>query len=195
MELKESVTLQNLMRAFTGECQARSRYAMARECAEREGLHNVAALFRYIAHQEQEHAQVLHGYLRSAGADNVEIRGGYPVDLGTDTRSLLRAAVKYELDEVNTVYPAFARKAAEEGFRDIEQRFSLLAAIEQTHADRLGQFLSLMEQGKLFRDDGSLQWVCLNCGHLLTGPEAPGVCPVCSHAQGYFVRAAMAPFS
>ena len=30
--------------------------------------------------------------------------------------------------------------------------------------------------------------MCLNCGHVHYGTQAPSVCPVCKHVQGYFVR-------
>ena len=32
------------------------------------------------------------------------------------------------------------------------------------------------------------EWLCLNCGHIHKGPKAPKQCPVCAHAQGYFIE-------
>ena len=32
----------------------------------------------------------------------------------------------------------------------------------------------------------SSTWKCRNCGHIVVGKEAPGICPVCSHPQSYF---------
>lgn len=29
-------------------------------------------------------------------------------------------------------------------------------------------------------------WLCLNCGHIHFGKEAPKVCPVCNHPQSFF---------
>ena len=29
-------------------------------------------------------------------------------------------------------------------------------------------------------------WVCTVCGYIHEGAEAPGVCPLCAHPQGYF---------
>ena len=31
-----------------------------------------------------------------------------------------------------------------------------------------------------------MKWVCSVCGYVHEGPEAPEVCPVCSHPQSYF---------
>jgi len=67
--------------------------------------------------------------------------------------------------------------------------FELIARIEQTHGDRFGQLAQRIEEGKLFSSDAEGEsWLCLNCGHIHTGSHVPPVCPVCKHAQGYFVR-------
>ena len=29
-------------------------------------------------------------------------------------------------------------------------------------------------------------WICLNCGHVFVGAEAPEACPVCNHPKAYF---------
>ena len=29
-------------------------------------------------------------------------------------------------------------------------------------------------------------WQCSNCGHIVIGPSAPEICPVCDHPQSYF---------
>ena len=34
--------------------------------------------------------------------------------------------------------------------------------------------------------DGDCIWVCRNCGHVVIGPKAPAVCPVCNHPQAFF---------
>ena len=39
MDLKDSNTKINLMRAFAGESQARNRYTIAAEAAEKQGMH------------------------------------------------------------------------------------------------------------------------------------------------------------
>ena len=56
-------------------------------------------------------------------------------------------------------------------------------------------FAKWMEEDKLFREDKPVKWLCLNCGHIHEGTEAPRICPVCNHEQGYFVREAFAPFT
>lgn len=38
----------------------------------------------------------------------------------------------------------------------------------------------------VFSRDGDRVWECGNCGHIVIGPAAPDVCPVCDHPQAYF---------
>ena len=90
---------------------------------------------------------------------------------------------------------AFAETAAKEGFAEEAALFRSLAEIERSHAERFGLFGGLMQSGQLFRSEGQSVWICLNCGHLHTGSEPPQSCPVCGAAQGFAVRAELAPFT
>ncbi len=196
MNLSESKTLTNLMRAFAGECQAHARYYYAAEAAKHEKLPVIQRAFQYTADQEYEHAGIFLKQLRSAGLKNVDISAGYPVDLQTDSLSLLRDAQHGETEERNIIYPEFARVAREEGFEPIATLFDAIARIEETHANRFAELANLLESGALFATgDGPARWVCLNCGHVVEGPEAPKQCPVCQHEQGYFVRIEYAPYT
>ena len=196
MNLSESKTLENLMRAFAGECQARTRYYYAAEAAKHQKLACVRKVFQYTADQEYEHAGVFLKQLRTAGLKNVDISAGYPVDLETDTLSLLRDAQHGESEERHIIYPDFAQTAQAEGFDHIAFLFESIAKIEETHSNRFAELANLLESGQLFSTGGqSVRWVCLNCGHVVEGPDAPLQCPVCQHEQGYFVRQDYAPFT
>ena len=96
MNLQNTQTLTNLMRAFAGESLARNRNDFAAEQAEADGLPVIAAVFRYTAGQEKEHAEIFADFLRRGGADNPKLEGGFPVDTGADTLALLAAAAKNE---------------------------------------------------------------------------------------------------
>lgn len=194
MELKDSVTKENLLRAFAGECQARTRYDFAAGAAKEKKLEVIQYVFLYTAGQEKEHAEVFYKHLKEAGCENVVIDAGYPVDLSEDPRKLLELARDHELDEHGNIYPAFAAKAEEEGFAGIARHFRQIADIEKVHADRFGRFAKLMEEGKLFVSDVETGWMCLNCGHVLHGRQAPERCPVCDHDQGYFIRLELSPY-
>ena len=85
--------------------------------------------------------------------------------------------------------------AKEEGFIKVANLFDKIALIEKTHAERFMQFANLLENNKLFSDDNEVEWVCLNCGHVHKGKEAPKNCPVCEHNQGYFIRKEFSPYT
>ena len=187
MNFMESQTRENLMRAFAGECMARGRYDYAAQAADREKLYAIGRLFRFTADQEQEHAQLF--YTRLAPAPGlVAIGADYPAQPDARTQALLDFAVESEMSENTAIYPGCAAVADEEGFPDVARLFQRIAAIEKTHGDRFARFAGWMRDGLLFHDDVGVSWVCLNCGHVLTGTDAPLECPVCRHAQGYFVR-------
>lgn len=192
--LKESETLQNLMRAFAGESQARNRYTFAANLCKKQQLHVLEAIFTFTANQEKEHAEIFWNHMKEASGETVHIDGGYPVGVTNDVLALLRQARHNEYEEFDPVYPSFAETARKEGFSQVAFSFEQIAKIEQTHGNRFGKFADLLESGKLFVSDAKCGWLCLNCGHIQEGLEAPKICPVCSHDQGFFIRLEMAPY-
>ena len=194
MELKESVTRENLLRAFAGESQARNRYTFAASAMKKKDLEVLQLVFLYTAGQEKEHAEVFYDHLKQAGCANIDITAGYPVDCTDDPLALLRLAAKHEMDEYESAYPAFGDQAEEEGFPAIAAAFRQIAKIEKVHAERFKRFAQLLEQGKLFVSDVDTAWICLNCGHVHHGRQAPAKCPVCQHSQGYFIRLELSPY-
>lgn len=194
MNLQNTETQKNLMRALAGESLARNRYTFAAQQAEQESLPVIAAVFRYTAGQEKEHAEIFADFLRQGGAEHIQIDGNFPVDTAADTLSLLAAAANNEAKEQTEVYPAFAAVARNEGFAEVARKLELIAGIEQCHAGRFEAFHKLLLENKLFISDAACGWVCLNCGHEFNGTAAPRQCPVCGEA-GYFIRVEMSPYA
>ena len=188
VDFSTSKTKTNLMLAFAGESQARNRYTFAAAEAKKQNLHVVEAAFAFTAGQEKEHAEVFYNQLKSLSGENIPIEGTYPIDISNSIITLLRAAQHNEFEEYDPVYKSFAQTAEEEGFIQIAGIFKNIAAIEKTHGERFGKLADLLEQDKLFVSDVSISWMCLNCGYVHEGKEAPPVCPVCSHDRGYFIR-------
>lgn len=195
MDFRNSVTRENLMRAFAGESQARNRYTFAAGQARREKLYVIEAVFRFTADQEKEHAEVFYKHLSELAGENIEISGAYPIDIANDVASLLRMAQHNEYEEHDDVYMNFAKKAEEEGFSAIADSFNKIAEIERIHGNRFGQFAEWLEQGKLFVSDVETAWMCMECGHIYRGTQVPPVCPVCHNDRGYFVRLELAPYT
>lgn len=195
IEFKNSVTKENLMRAFAGESQARNRYTIAAAIARKQNLPVIEAVFTFTADQEREHADIFYHHLAELSGEQIQIDGAYPIDLSDNVAKLLRFAQHNEYEEHDDVYLHFAEKAREEGFAKVAGSFQLIAQIEKTHGDRFGLFADLLEQNKLFVSDIDTAWMCLECGHIYRGKTVPAECPVCHHDRGYFVRLELAPYT
>ncbi len=188
VSFEKSNTRINLMKAFAGESQARNRYTFAASKSRKEGLHIIESVFLFTANQEKEHAELFYKYLEPLAGENINIEGGYPVDIHDNVIDLLKSARHNEYEEYDPVYKAFGDEAKEEGFNAIAKTFHMIADIEKTHGDRFDKFVQLLEENKLFVSDVEAGWICLNCGYVYRGKEVPKVCPVCKHDRGYFLK-------
>ena len=98
----------------------------------------------------------------------------------------LKAAAEGENFEWTDMYERMAREADEEGFPEIAEKFRGVAAIEKHHEERYRKLLKNIEDQVVFSREGDCIWQCRNCGHIVVGPKAPEVCPVCDHPQAHF---------
>lgn len=187
MQLKDSKTKENLLRAFAGESQARNRYDISAAQAKKDGLYVLESLFKYTGNQEKEHAEVFYSQLKEFAGTNIDISAGYPLDTYDSTLKLLQAANHNEMEEHDVVYKNFSDVAKEEGFQVISNIFSNIASIEKIHGERFLRYATELENGTLFKKDTDVRWICTNCGFIYEGKEAPKICPVCQHPQGYFL--------
>lgn len=196
MELKDSKTKENLMKAFAGESQARNRYTFAAELALQNHMYVIKKVFDLTAEQEKQHAEVFYGYLKELEGEEISIgESNYPVNTAKDIQTQLQYALENETREGKEIYRLFGDQAMEEGFEQIAGKFYMIADIEKTHANRFKEFASLLKEGKLFASDVKTGWMCLNCGFVVESTNAPQNCPACDANQGYFVRMSMAPMT
>ena len=172
MELKGSKTEANLQTAFAGESQAHTKYQYYASKAKKEGYVQIASIFEETSRNEKEHAKIwfklLHGDEIPATLDN------------------LADAANGENFEWTDMYAGFAATAREEGFTKIACLFEMVGKIEKEHEARYRKLIENIEGGLVFSRDGDTIWQCSNCGHIVIGPKAPGICPVCAHPQAYF---------
>ncbi|MBP2652455.1 MAG: rbr [Firmicutes bacterium] len=185
--LKATKTAENLMKAFAGESQARSRYTYYSSVAKKQGYNQIANIFLETAEQEKEHAKRFFKFLKTdLQNEAVEITASFPVALHEETKENLKAAANGEKEEWSELYPEFARVAKEEGFEEISTAFEMIAKVEVGHENRYLKLLANLEKGSVFVKDREVQWKCANCGYIHTGTSAPELCPACVHPQGYF---------
>lgn len=185
MDFAKSRTAQNLLKAFAGESQARSRYSFAASVARKEGLEHVAAIFEETAANEREHAKVFYKHLAALAPGALEIQAAYPIVAG-DTAAQLRAAVAGEHEEWTLLYPEFAKVAREEGFDAMAKAFEWVSKVEKEHEARFKRLLDHVVNGTVFERGEKIYWRCRNCGHIHEGTRAPKACPVCQHPQAFF---------
>jgi rubrerythrin len=183
MDLKGSQTEKNLLAAFAGESQARTRYTFFASAAKKEGLEQISAIFTETADNEKEHAELFFKHLQGGDA---EITAKYPAGVIGTTADNLRAAAAGEKLEWGPLYPNFAEVAVKEGFREVAATFRGVASVEKNHERRYLKLLSNVQTGAVFKKPTTVKWKCRNCGNIVEGTEAPAKCPVCAHEQAYY---------
>ena len=160
-----SKTHDNLMAAFAGESQANRKYLAFAEVADKEGLPQVAKLFRAAAAAETIHA---HAHLKNAG------------HIGT-TAENLKAALEGETYEFTKMYPEMIKEAEAEGNAAVAKYFGFANAVEEVHAKL---YAKAMENPSAM--PATDYYVCKVCGYTHEGPCDK--CPVCGGASAAFFK-------
>lgn len=168
-----SKTQKNLKKALQGEALAHLKYQFYRSQLSKTSK-DLAKHLDEIIHNEKEHGKIWFKLLNNDKIPNDQIN--------------ILNAIDGEIYEHISMYPKFAEEAYEEGFDHIGKLFEGVATIEGQHAEEFDEMLKWLSSKKLFKDDEEWGWLCLNCGHIHYGKEAPKNCPICNHPQIYFVR-------
>lgn len=161
-----SKTSSNLQEAFAGESQANRRYLAFARQAEKEGLPQIARLFRAVAEAETVHAL---SHLKHM--DGIK-----------STRENLEEAIAGETHEFKKMYPQMIEDADQEGKKAVKRTFEFANAVEEIHAGLYKEALDKM--GDLPESEIH---VCSVCGYTVAG-DAPDKCPVCNAAAKAFFR-------
>lgn len=162
----KEMTKANLQAAFAGESQAHMRYLVFADLAEREGLSNIARLFRAASFSEQMHATA---HLRALGDANATAKN-LEVALGGEN---------FEIEEMYPAYMAVANLQEEKGAAaSMDRAFQA----EMVHSKLYARAKQSAEAKKDI--DLTSIFVCEVCGYTVEG-AAPDKCPVCgaSHAR------------
>ncbi|MGL5085168.1 MAG: rubrerythrin family protein [Clostridium sp.] len=171
MELKGSKTEKNLLKTFAGESRARNKYDLYAEKARLEGYQWVGQIFNETALHEYAHARRVYAQLLKR--------------VGSTKKNLLDAIVG-ESDESNDIYKRFEKEAKAEGFIDVAEFFKELREVEESHTVKFKALYDKLEDGKMFKGPKESKWICMNCGYIHEGSDAPLVCPLCKYPRAYF---------
>ena len=160
-------THDNLKEAFAGESQAFQKYTSFAEAAQKDGLPDIARLFRTTAQAERIHAA---GHF--AALDGV----GSTVDN-------LKAAIGGETYEFEQMYPPMLEQAVAEGHK-AKRMFKFAVEAEEIHARLYKRALDAAANGEDLDTDKF--YLCPVCGHIEFG-KAPEKCPICGVPASKYV--------
>ncbi len=162
-------TEENLKVAFAGESQANRRYTAFARKAEKEGLPNVARLFRAIAEAETVHA-----------LKHLNVMG-----MVKSTKENLQTALNGEVYEFTEMYPSFIKAADEEKMNAASASFGDANKVERIHSELFKKAISSVESRKDIETKDI--FVCQVCGNTVEG-KAPDICPVCGSPKEKFKK-------
>ncbi len=115
-----SKTQENLLKAFTGESQARNKYNMFAKMARKENLEWIARVFEETADQERAHAEEEFELIK----DEVLINSNLSIGpYSKKTVENLKMAAKGEHYEWTEMYPSFEDQAKIDGDKEAERLF------------------------------------------------------------------------
>jgi len=161
------MTKEFLETAFAGESMAHMRYLIFAEVAEKDGMPNLARLFRAIAYAEQVHAT---NHYRELG----RIR---------DAAGNLKTCIDGEHHEVHEMYPVYhlAAEFQKEAGAARSTHYALEA--EKIHEAMYVDAKRAVEA----KGDPKLDaiHICPVCGYTVEG-QAPEYCPVCGAKRKLF---------
>ena len=166
-ELSMSKTPQNLKNAFSGESQANRTYLAFAKKAEKEGLPQIAKLFKAAAYAETVHA-----------LNHLGIMGKTKSSLEN-----LKTAVSGETFEFDEMYPKYIETAKQEGNKKATWSFDVANKVEKIHAKLFSKAIEDLENNKVLGKND--YYVCEVCGNTVEG-VAPERCPICGAPQKQF---------
>ncbi len=161
-------THNNLKDAFAGESQANQKYRAFARKAEKEGLPNIARLFRTTAEAERIHAE---GHLRA-------LEG-----IGSTVENL-EAAINGETYEYTEMYPPMLEQAEADSHK-ARTMFNFALLVEEVHAGLYAKALEAARRGEDLSE--SEIYLCPVCGHIELG-EPPATCPVCGTKGAKYIQ-------
>ena len=126
-------TYENLLTALVGETGAKTKYLAYSEVARQEGFDQIARLFAVTADAEQIHIDLEFEQAKKIDPNTKLPEPPIVEKHGTGVNLILGA--NGEIYETSDMYPAFTKKALEEGNKDTAQVFMRAKLAEAYHAE------------------------------------------------------------
>ena len=173
-------TLENLKAAVCGETGASAKYAAFAEAADEAGYSQIARLFRATSAAEQIHIAMEYKLVCEEDP-NWEKPVAEPVAVEACDLNLI-AAANGEIYETSDMYPAFIKKAQEEGQTKAVQVFTRAKLAESVHAERYMEAYNNIDAA-----DDDDYYLCPVCGYIHKGDDFE-VCPICFAKKAAFKK-------
>ncbi|MBZ8180652.1 rubrerythrin family protein [Oscillatoria salina] len=175
----DSPTLDNLQKAYNGESNAHVMYLAFANKADEEGYQKLASLFRAAAKAEEIH--------RDNHAKVIETMGALPKNTITDpqvksTPENLKAAIKGESYERDTMYPEFISQAKIENNQAALQTLTYAQKAEAQHAQLYTEAKNNLDS---WRTQTGPFYVCTISGETTIQKTATAECPAVEEGESY----------
>lgn len=164
-------TLDNLKAAIAGETGASAKYDAFAKAAEQQGYSQLARLFRATSAAEQIHIGLEYDLVSVMDPDYTKPIADAPQAESTDLN--LISGANGEIYETSDMYPAFIKKAQEEGEAKAVAVFSRAKLAEAVHAERY-----LEAYNDIDEPDNDAYYLCPVCGYIHKG-DSFTKCPIC----------------
>lgn len=165
IKLKER-TAKNVHTAFVEEAKAHQRLLMFAKKADKEGLPQIAHLFRAVAAAEGVHSRRHFALLESVA----------------DTQANLERAFQSETTVNEVHYPKMLQEAEEDGEKAAATVFSQARDVESVHAKLYRKALN-----HLIAERSTEYHVCTVCGYVAER-KPPETCPICNAPKSRFQK-------
>jgi len=169
-DLKGTETEKNLYKTFAVESRTNNIYIMFAEMARNEGYLWISNIFEKIANNELAHSRAAYKKFLC------KIKG---------TEDNLKFSVERE-DSVVELYNEYEKTATSEGLDEIAHFYKELREAEESHMEIYTDLFKRFKNG-IFSSEQSIGWVCMNCGYIHEGKEAPNNCACCGFPRAYFM--------
>lgn len=171
-------TLDNLKAAIAGETGASAKYTAFAKAAKEQGYDQIARLFEATAAAEQIHIGLEYGLVSQIDPDYEKPSADAPAAEASDLNLISGACG--EIYETSDMYPAFIKKAQEEGNAKAVQVFTRAKLAESVHAERYMEAYNNIDAA-----DDDAYFLCPVCGYIEKGDDFE-VCPICGAKKSAF---------
>lgn len=176
-----SVTLANLMSAFTAETNAKAQYLAWAAKADEEGYKKVAQLFRAAAKSQEIHSGLHSEAIKALGGVPM---AGQQMPVVKSTKENLQQALMNENEAAGKLYPGFLAQAKADNVKAAVIAFG--SALE-IYAGRKPIYEKALKNLDSWKKSKKGFLVCTVCGNLVESITFMK-CPVCSAPVDKFVR-------